>query len=135
MINNSNLKKETKNINPTNIGPDGLIRAGLIITIVSSGIILFLALILLPFTLIGAGVIGFIFGVFWIINIILVILAVMAIITNSLVLSKKSQNYILAGIFGIFFGFIIGGILVLCGKFKSLVLASPESNMNSSNIK
>lgn len=127
MINNSNL-------NQTNIGPNGLMKAGLIITIISSGFILFFALISLAYTLIGAGVVGFIgfsgfiFGVFWIINVILVILALMAIVTNSLVLVKKSQNYILAGIFGIFSGFI-GGILVLCGKFESL--AGSETNMNS----
>ncbi|WP_346350381.1 hypothetical protein [Spiroplasma endosymbiont of Calodromius spilotus] len=130
MINNSNLK-ETKNLNQTNIQPNGLMKAGLIITIVSSGFILFFALISLTYTLIGAGFIGFsefIFGGFWITNVILAILAVTAIVTNSLVLAKKSKNYILAGIFGIFSGFI-GGILVLCGKFESL--ASSETNMNS----
>lgn len=119
MINNSNLK-ETKNLNQTNIEPNGLMKAGLIITIVSSGFILFFALISLVYTLIGVG--------FWLTNVILAILALTAIVTNSLVLAKKSQNYILAGIFGIFSGFI-GGILVLCGKFESL--AGSETNMNS----
>ncbi|WP_339024902.1 hypothetical protein [Spiroplasma endosymbiont of Agriotes lineatus] len=53
-------------------------------------IILFFALISLAHTLIRAGVVRFIFGVFWIINVILVILAVMGIVTNSLLLVKKS---------------------------------------------